>query len=263
MLQHPAPGQLRQVTTLASVLLCDNPGHMTLEGTNTWILRASDSADAVVIDPGPDDEAHLRRVAEHGPVSQILLSHRHQDHSGGAKRFAEMVGSGVRAMDPEYRLGDEGLGAGDVVTASGVEIRVLGTPGHTADSLSFVLPGDGTGSVLTGDTVLGWGTTVISRPDGDLGDYLASLERLGALGPDITVLPGHGPELPDAQAVVARYAAHRHERLAEVREATAKLGGSPTARQVVEVVYADVDEKLWKAAEESVEAQLEYLRARG
>ncbi len=152
-----------------------------------------------------------------------------------------------------HRLGDEGLGEGDVVAAGGLEVRVLATPGHSSDSLSFVLPD----AVLTGDTVLGRGTTVVAHPDGVLRDYLDSLHRLRETG-DRTVLPGHGPALPSAGAAADAYLAHRVQRLEQVRRAVG--AGATTAREVVEVVYADVDRGLWFAAEMSVRAQLAYLR---
>jgi glyoxylase-like metal-dependent hydrolase (beta-lactamase superfamily II) len=258
---HPAYGVLRPVTASAAVLLAENPSIMTLEGTNTWLLRAPDSSSCVIVDPGPDDEAHLRRVAEHGPVTQVLLTHGHPDHAEGARRFGELVRAPVRALDPTLRIGAEGLADGDVIAAAGLEIRVLGTPGHTADSLCFLVEDDTGPAVLTGDTVLGRGTTVVAAPDGTLADYLASLHRLAALAPGTTVLPGHGPELPDAPTVANAYLAHREQRLGQVRAAVEKLGPDATARQVVEAVYVDVDKVLWPAAELSVRAQLDYLRA--
>lgn len=262
MADHPAYGVLRPVTASAAVVLAGNPSPMTLEGTNTWVLRARDAHSCVVVDPGPDDEGHLRRVLDHGPVTQVLLTHRHLDHSAGARRFAELAGGvPVHALDPEFRLGSEGLADGDVVAAAGLEIRVLGTPGHTSDSLSFVVADTGGTAVLTGDTILGRGTTVVAHPDGRLGDYLESLRSLAELAPGTVVLPGHGPELPDAGEVARAYLTHRTERLDQIRAALAELGPDATPRQVVEVVYADVDRVLWPAAELSVRAQLDYLRS--
>ena len=254
--------QLRPVTPWAAVVLAANPGPMTLSGTNTWLLRAPDSESVIVVDPGPDDPAHLASVAASAPrVDTILLTHGHTDHSEGAVTLHELTGAPVRALDPRHRLGDEGLAEGAVVSAAGLELRVWATPGHTADSLSFLLdPGDGTAAmVLTGDTILGEGTTVVAYPDGDLADYLASLARLQELGP-ATVLPGHGPELPSAGAVAAAYLAHREERLAQVSAALRALGPDATADAIVAYVYADVDRVLWPAAELSVRAQLAYLR---
>jgi glyoxylase-like metal-dependent hydrolase (beta-lactamase superfamily II) len=161
----------------------------------------------------------------------------------------------VRALDPRHRLGDEGLDDGSVLVAAGLEIRVAHTPGHSSDSLSFVLPD----AVLTGDTILGRGTTVVAHPDGVLRDYLDSLRRLRDLG-GVTVLPGHGPELPDAGAAAQHYLDHRQQRLEQVTAAVEQ--GARTPREVVEVVYADVDRVLWPAAEMSVRAQLDYLAHR-
>jgi glyoxylase-like metal-dependent hydrolase (beta-lactamase superfamily II) len=243
---------VRQVTSSAAVVLAPNPGPMTLEGTNTWLLRAPGSDGCVVVDPGPLHEGHLQAVAAQGRVDVVLLTHGHHDHSAGARRFAELTGAPVRALDPAHRLGDEGLGAGDVVVGGGLEVRVLATPGHSSDSLSFALPD----AVLTGDTILGRGTTVVAHPDGVLAHYLESLQRLRDLG-DVTVLPGHGPELPSAGAAAQYYLDHREQRLEQVRAAVAAGAGTP--REVVEVVYADVDRVLWHAAEMSVRAQLDYL----
>lgn len=244
---------MRQVTPSAAVVLAPNPGPMTLEGTNTWVLRAPGEEACVVVDPGPLHEEHLAAVAAQGPVAVVLLTHGHHDHSAGAARLAALTGAPVRALDPRHRLGDEGLGEGDVVAAAGIELRVVHTPGHSSDSLSFVLDD----AVLTGDTILGRGTTVVAHPDGVLRDYLASLQRLRDLG-DIAVLPGHGPELPRAGVAAQHYLDHREQRLAQVRAAVE--AGATSAREVVEVVYADVDRVLWPAAEMSVRAQLDYLR---
>ena len=242
-------------------VLAPNADVMTLDGTNTWVLRDPDSPRSVVIDPGPSIDTHLDAIDAaaapdgRGSVSVVLLTHHHADHSEAAREYAERHGCGVRALDPAYRLGSEGLGEGDVVAAAGVEVRVLATPGHTADSLCFAV-GD---AVLTGDTVLGRGTTVVAHPDGRLADYLDSLRRLQELGTR-AVLPGHGPELPDLAAVTSAYLAHREERLEQVRAALEQLGPDAAAMDVVRVVYADVDPVLWPAAELSVRAQLEYLR---
>jgi len=192
-------------------------------------------------------------------VGSVLLTHGHPDHSAGAASFAAMTGAPVRALDPGQRLGEEGLAGGDVVSVGGLRLEVVATPGHTSDSLSFLLPADG--AVLTGDTVLGRGTAVVAHPDGRLDDYLESLELLRdsvSSASLTTLLPGHGPVLTDAQAAIEHYLSHRRQRLDQVRAALA--AGAVTAHQVVEVVYADVDRALWPAAELSVLAQLEYLR---
>jgi glyoxylase-like metal-dependent hydrolase (beta-lactamase superfamily II) len=253
------------VTEVAACVLAPNPGPMTLDGTNTWVLSAPGAARAVVVDPGPEDPGHLRAVlgaveARGARVAVVLLTHGHLDHSEAARSFAEAAGRvAVRALDPAQRLGEEGLGGGDVVDVGGLVVEVVATPGHTGDSLSFVLPESG--ALLTGDTVLGRGTTVVAHPDGRLGDYLDSLARLEELVEDrglADLLPGHGPALPDPLGVVRFYRRHRAERLEQVRAALET--GARTPREVVERVYADVPREVWPAAELSVRAQLDYLR---
>jgi glyoxylase-like metal-dependent hydrolase (beta-lactamase superfamily II) len=262
---RPATGG-RAVSGMGSArtwcVLAPNPSPMTLDGTNTWVIAEPGSDAVVVVDPGPEDEEHLRRVlgvarAGDRHVAQIVLTHGHPDHSAGAARFAELSGAPVGALDPGLRLGTEGYGPGDVITASGCELRVVATPGHTADSLSLLLGADG--ALLTGDTVLGRGTTVIAS-DGSLGDYLRTLDDLRSLADDAglrVLLPGHGPLLGDPAGVLDYYIAHRKERLDQVRAALAV--GARTPAEVVAIVYVDVDRSLWPAAELSVRAQLDYL----
>jgi glyoxylase-like metal-dependent hydrolase (beta-lactamase superfamily II) len=255
---HPAYETVREVSPFASVLLQNNPGPMTLEGTNTWLLRAPGADATVIVDPGQSGDAHLGHVLAAAPkVALALVTHGHFDHSQAAAELHARTGAPVRALDPQHCHGAPPLGDGEVIGAAGLTLRVLATPGHTADSLCFVV-GERE-AVLTGDTILGRGTTVVAHPDGVLGPYLDSLRRLAALG-DVPVLAGHGPELPSLAQVASFYLAHRQERLDQVRAALDELGASATARQVVEHVYTDVDRSLWPAAELSVEAQLAYLR---
>jgi glyoxylase-like metal-dependent hydrolase (beta-lactamase superfamily II) len=253
-------------------VLADNANIMTLDGTNTWVLREPGGRRAVVVDPGPPDPGHLAAIeaAADASIGTVLLTHHHADHSESAKEFAARWGCGVRALDPQYRLGSEGLGDGDVVEVDGLEVRVIGTPGHTADSLSFLVPAEG--AVLTGDTVLGRGTTVVAHPDGELGAYLDSLDRLHRLAAQhelAAIWPGHGPVIEDALTALDYYISHRQQRLDQVREALRTLAEAPhpegiaeeeLPRRVVEIVYTDVDPVLLGAAELSVRAQLAYLR---
>ena len=249
-------------TPRATCLLAPNPSPMTLEGTNTWVIAEPGSSSVVVIDPGPDDEPHLRRVLAEATagdrwVAWILLTHGHLDHSAGAARLAELSGAPILAADPAGRLGAEGMADGDVVTAAGCDLRVVATPGHSADSVSLLLPADG--ALFTGDTVLGRGTTVIAR-DGNLGDYLRSLGQLRELAEatDLRLLlPGHGPILADPVGTLDFYLAHRAERLEQVRWALA--AGARTPAEIVAMIYTDVDTAVWPAAEWSVRAQLDYL----
>jgi glyoxylase-like metal-dependent hydrolase (beta-lactamase superfamily II) len=244
-------------------VLAPNPGPMTLDGTNTYLMSRPGTSTVVVVDPGPDDEDHLARVAaraERGGrrVEVILLTHAHLDHSAGARALADRVGAPVRALDPALCHDAPALEAGDL-EAGGLGLIVVPTPGHTADSVCFVLPEDG--ALFTGDTVLGRGTTVVAHPDGRLADYLGSLDDLAHLvaARALTLLlPGHGPAGAAPGPVIDMYRAHRLERLEQVRAAVA--AGATTPMEVVETVYADVDRSVWPAAEQSVRAQLDHLR---
>lgn len=256
----PQPGRPR-LPAWARLLRADNPSPMTLEGTNTYVLRAPEAADpvgCVVVDPGPRDQQHLTAVAATGPVELVLLTHGHPDHAEGADLFHEMTGAPVAALDPALVRGADRLTDGARLSAAGLHVRVLVTPGHTADSVCFAVGGDEP-AVLTGDTVLGRGTTVVAHPEGRLRDYLASLSSLRDLAAQqaLVLLPGHGPAGGDLGTTAQAYLAHRAQRLDEVRAALA--AGAATPDEVVAVVYAAVDRALWPAAELSVRAQLAYL----
>lgn len=239
-----------------------NPGPMTLEGTNTWIIGAAGSP-RVVVDPGPAIPRHLDAVfaACEGRIGVIVLTHRHLDHAEGAAELATRAGCGVQAVDPAWRIGPAGLPDGELIDAAGATLEVVATPGHTGDSCSLLLTGaDGRVRLLTGDTVLGRGTSVIAHPDGDLGDYLGSLDRLVELVAARAIeelLPGHGPIVTDPAGWLPHYRRHREERLQEVREALA--AGDRTPAEIVARVYAGVDPSVRPAAEQSVRAQLHYL----
>jgi glyoxylase-like metal-dependent hydrolase (beta-lactamase superfamily II) len=249
----PAAALLETLPPWATLVRAPNPGPMTLDGTNTWLLRApGGSGNApkgrhagtfVVVDPGPLDEGHLRAVADHGTVEAILITHGHLDHTEGVPRLAELTGAPVLDFDGTFE-------------AAGLRIRAIDTPGHTRDSVCYVINDE---AVLSGDTILGRGTTIVAWPDGDLGSYLTSLDVLRGLGP-IPVLPGHGPPLADCAAASAYYKNHREARLRQVRAAVA--AGAEEPMDVVRRVYADVDEVLWPAAEATVRAQLAYLKDR-
>jgi glyoxylase-like metal-dependent hydrolase (beta-lactamase superfamily II) len=254
---------------------------MTLDGTNSYVLGAPGAAGVVVVDPGPDLAPHLAELAAAGRVELILITHHHSDHTGGSAALHRLTGAPVRAFRPEFCHNSTPLHDGEIIHAGGLTIAVLATPGHTSDSLCFAVSDAGadfTASggpaeqmILTGDTILGSGSTVICYPDGRLGDYLASLATLRRWGQErgsaenpVMALPGHGPVLADIAAAAAAYEEHRGERIAQVRAAVELLekqgGKPPTALAVTAVVYGDVPENLQGAALLSVEAQLDYLR---
>ena len=255
-------------------LLAPNPGPMTLDGTNSYLLAEPGHADVVIVDPGPLDERHLGTLARAGRVALIIVTHQHADHTAGSARLAELTGAPVRALDAAHCIAGAPLVDGELLDTAGVRVRIVATPGHTADSICVHLPDDGAaesygaargaglagsaGSVLTGDTILGSGSTVIGHPDGTLHDYLSSLATLQAIG-TATVLPGHGPTGAELDAVCAEYLRHRHDRLRQVREALQELGPLASAAQVTDRVYAQADARVRVAAEASVRAQLAYL----
>lgn len=264
-----APGSLGgpwaggRLTPRTRCLLAPNPGLMTLDGTNTYVLSEPESRRAVIVDPGPDDERHLDRIvddlrAHDQHPALVLLTHGHADHSAGAPRLARRLGCPVRAVDTSHRLGDEGLTDGERLVVDGLQVDVLATPGHTADSVCLLVAGDD--ALLTGDTVLGRGTTVVAHPDGVLADYFSSLAVLESVAdrhPDLVLMPGHGPAGASVAHVVAAYREHRATRLDQVSAAV--LEGASTIDGIVARVYADVDRSLWPAARLSVQAQVDYL----
>ncbi len=255
------------VGELSQCVLAPNPSPMTLDGTNTWLLGAPGSQELVLVDPGPDDPAHLESVqsalAERGAVvSVILLTHGHVDHSAGARLFSDALHAPVRALDPDHRYGGEGLAAGDVVAGGELAIEIVGTPGHSSDSLSFSI--EDAGVMLTGDTVLGRGTTVVAHPDGSLAEYLASLHRLKSLARASEahlMLPGHGPTVTEPEQLLDTYLAHRAERLEQVRLAIA--AGATSPMDVVQQVYQPIPDAVIPAALASVRAQWDYLTRGG
>lgn len=261
-----------RTTVLARRLTAPNPGPMTLDGTNSWLIGAPGQEDVVVVDPGPADRGHLEALAAAGRTVLVLITHRHADHTGSVDAFHALTGAPVRAYLPEFCRGAEPLADRETVEAAGVRLRVQHTPGHTADSVCFHLPDDAPlprgaaaqdddepcGSVLTGDTVLGRGTTVLDHPDGTLGDHLRSLHRLAVLGPAV-VLPGHGGPREDLESLCAELVEHRMERLAEIREAVRALGRGATLEAITARIYHDVPPHVLPAARLSVGAQLAYL----
>jgi glyoxylase-like metal-dependent hydrolase (beta-lactamase superfamily II) len=247
-----------QLPGWVTLLRAPNPGPMTLDGTNTWVLRAPGEQYGIVIDPGPLDEGHLARIAELGPYLFILVTHGHDDHVAGAARLSELLGgTAVLAADERHHIGDDPLERDERFAGGGFEIEVLDTPGHTSDSVCYLVGFGHTRVVFTGDTILGRGSTVVAWPDGDLGAYLSSLRRLTAYR-KVPMLPGHGPALADCAAAARAYLDHRFDRLSQVK--AAMVTGATTPAAVVDVVYPDIDPAIRFAAEASAGAQLDFLR---
>jgi glyoxylase-like metal-dependent hydrolase (beta-lactamase superfamily II) len=257
--------QTTRITDRVELLRCDNPGPMTLDGTNTYLLREPGSAEVLVVDPGPLDPAdpgypehlaHFDRVraraeAEGGRVAAIWLTHHH--HTGAADRLADRTGAPVRGAGRGAAFTD-----GESVLLGGLEAVVHLAPGHTADSVLVRVPAEAL--LLSGDTLLGRGTTVIMWPDGDLGAYLESLSAIAAdvdAGLVTRIAPGHGPLISDPSAFVAGVHQHRLDRLDQVRAAVGQ--GAEGVTGVVRAVYGDQDPTLAAACARIVQAQFAHL----
>lgn len=248
---------LDEVTRL---VLAPNPSPMTLEGTNTYLLGAPDHGAVVVVDPGPDDPAHRGQVDDalaEAEVAAVVITHHHVDHAEAAGWAADW-GAPLRAFDPGLVPDAEPLADGERLAVAGVTLTALHTPGHASDHLCLRVVD--TDVVLTGDHVLGRGTTVVNWPDGDMAAYMRSLDRLVA-APGRRIYPGHGPVVDDPAAKVAEYVAHRHERTDQVLASIAQ--GARDAEDIVARVYTDVPGHLHPAATRSVKAVLAMLAEDG
>ena len=198
-------------------VLAPNAGPMTLDGTNSLVMSGNGRS-AVVVDPGPPDPSHLAALTSGPPVELILITHHHIDHTEASAELSRLTGAPVRAFaENECHGGGAPLVDGEVIEVAGLQVRVVHTPGHSYDSVCFVVESDSDGeaAVLTGDTILGRGTTVVY----DLAAYLGTLELLADLGGDreFVAVPAHGPVLPSLRGVAGMYLAHRQERLDQVR----------------------------------------------
>jgi glyoxylase-like metal-dependent hydrolase (beta-lactamase superfamily II) len=229
-------------------IVAPNPGPYTGPGTNTWIVGAGPVA--VVIDPGPDDDNHLAAIDKRigsTAVGVVLVTHSHPDHLPLAERLAQRHHAAVRRY-PE-------LGDGDIVRVGNLNVTALYTPGHSADHLSFWLADDR--ALFTGDLVLGRGSSMVTYPEGNVADYLRSLERVAAMDPRI-LFPGHWDPVTDAMAKLQEYRAHRLEREAQVLAEVTR--GKGTASELTRRVYGpDLSDELMAAAEMTLRAHLEKL----
>ncbi|WP_137180421.1 MBL fold metallo-hydrolase [Roseomonas sp. AR75] len=269
-------GAVEEIVPGVRRILCANPGPFTFRGTNTYLIGRGAVS---VLDPGPADAAHcaaILRATEGERVRQILVSHTHRDHSPGVAALAEATGATSYGFGPHLTPADAGGEGGDhafrpdvtlpdggVVEGGDYRLTALHTPGHCANHLCFALEGFGAHGVLfSADHVMGWSTTVVGPPDGDMAAYMASLAKLSARD-DRLYLPGHGPKLPDPGSFVAALAAHRREREQKVLDAL-RAAKRATAVELVPPVYGpELDPRLVNGAARSLLAHLIKLAAEG
>jgi len=274
----PRYGEAVEMVPGLARIVCENPSPFTFHGTNTYLMGEERVA---VIDPGPADEAHLDAIVKAiggRPVSHIIITHTHADHSPLAKPLQEATGAPIVAEGPHrparpLNIGevnpldasadtdfapDTKLAHGDMIEGDGWALKALFTPGHTANHMAFGW--EGTDYLIPGDHVMAWATSIVAPPDGAMADYMASLDVLLA-EPQTTYFPGHGGRLENAHAFTRALRAHRKMRETAVLDQVRK--GKRTIPEMVAVIYASTDKRLHKAAGLSVMAHLEDLVARG
>lgn len=279
-------GEPEEVVPGVRRVTCRNPSAMTFGGTQSYLVGTGEVA---LIDPGPDDREHLAAIAAAlGPnerIAHIVVTHSHVDHSPGARAVAAGTGAPVHGFGPHgtglsetmqrlkcdgVNLGggeggdggfapDHAMADGDTLAGSDWALTALHTPGHLSNHISLVL--DGTGVVLTGDTVMGWATTLVSPPEGDMAAFMATLRRLSERRQDRLFLPGHGHPVRDPQAMLAFQIAHRQSRMDQILATLA--AGPADAAALVRAIYTDVDPRLLPAARRNVLATLIGLMDEG
>ena len=266
------------VSPLIQRVIANNPGPFTFTGTGTYIVgRPAPGAGVAVIDPGPLDEAHLAALlgAVAGRrVSHVLVTHTHRDHAPLARPFAEAVGAPILAARPPERTvhasamldedDDESfapdvvLTGAEVIAGDGWTLEAMATPGHASNHMAFALREEN--ALFSGDHVMGWSTTVVAPPDGDMTAYMDSLERVIARGFS-TLWPTHGAPVTDPEPFLTAYRAHRLGREAQIVDRLAT--GDRRISEIVPNLYAAVDSRLWPAAGLSVWAHLIALENAG
>lgn len=252
---------VRWLSERVRLILAPNPSPMTLEGTNTYLI--GDARSLIVMDPGPNVDDHLASIeaaAAGAKVDAVLITHRHIDHAEAAERCAEMFAAPIAGNADPSRPGDRHLADGDRIGTDGTSLAAVATPGHSSDHLCFLLDGERT--LFSGDHILGRGTTVVAHPDGDMAEYLASLERLRDLQID-RIYPGHGPVIDRPGAVIEEYIEHRLMRESQVIDGLAAAESAVTPEELVERIYSDVDPVLHPVAAMSVRAHLAKLAREG
>jgi glyoxylase-like metal-dependent hydrolase (beta-lactamase superfamily II) len=255
-------GAVRALDEVTVRVRAANPSPMTLTGTNTYLIGVPASGEMVVVDPGPDQPAHRTAVertidAAGAHVTAVVITHHHADHAE-ATGWAADWGAPAYAFDPQRVPGAQPLADRATVPVTGLRITALHLPGHCSDHVCLEIAE--TGAILTGDHILGEGTTVIAWPDGDLGQYLASLQALRGLGPRV-LYPGHGEVVEDPIARIDELAAHRAQRTEQILAAL--RAGVETVPGIVGEVYPDLDPRLRSAAGRSVQAHLAELERQG
>jgi glyoxylase-like metal-dependent hydrolase (beta-lactamase superfamily II) len=275
-MSEQTPGVPEQLEPLVARLLAPNPSPFTHTGTQVHLVGTTDLA---VIDPGPDDPAHIAaivRAIAGRPVRAIVITHTHRDHSPGSRPLAAAIGAPIVGCAP-LALDDAGIRAdaafdrgyapdrvlveGDSVCGEGWTLTALATPGHTSNHLAYVLPEaqDGAGALFSGDHVMGWSTSIVSPPDGNMTAYMASLEKL-LPRTERRYYPAHGDPIENPQRLVRGMLGHRKQRegqiLRTLRDAPAAIG------EMVARMYVGIDPRLFPAAERSVLAHLIDLRDR-
>lgn len=262
-------GEVEQVSPLIRRVVAHNPGPFTFHGTGTYILGRGETA---VIDPGPADEAHLDallRALDGESVSAILITHSHADHSPLAGPLAERTGATIYGLaDPATGSAEEeahgdfrpqvSVADGQTIAGPGWTVEALHTPGHASNHVCYALKEEH--ALFSGDHIMGWSTTIVSPPDGDMGAYYASLDKVAARNFS-TLWPTHGPPVTAPAPFIAAYRAHRHARERQLLAAIAS--GHDTIAAMVPVIYAAVDPRLHPAAARSVLAHLIHMSATG
>jgi glyoxylase-like metal-dependent hydrolase (beta-lactamase superfamily II) len=269
-------GRCDRVSPLIRRVTANNPGPFTFKGTGTYIVGQGQVA---VIDPGPDDPAHLEAILAAIPgetVSHILITHHHSDHSPLAGPLKARTGAPIYGCAVDAHAEDDGgvrmeaghdlsfapdvslCGGGAVISGAGWTLEALATPGHTSNHICFALREEN--ACFTGDHIMGWSTTVITPPDGDMSDYIASLEAIRNRRFDV-LWPTHGPPIRDVERFIQAYADHRQERLDQITGALAS--GPARIRELVPRLYADVDPRLHPAAARSMLAGMIHLVRKG